>query len=142
MDGNGGSRARAGPALSNEYAARIMQAAVSDAPYRFNGNVINTGLIPNLPDGCCVEVPCLADRQGVQACYVGPLPAQLAALNLSNIVVQELAVRAVLDKDREAASTPARSTRSRAASVRSPRSERCSTNCGSRARPTRYFDVS
>src|SRR4028118_1884830 len=80
-----------------------MQAAVSDAPYRFNGNVINTGLIPNLPDGCCVEVPCLADRQGVQACYVGLLPAQLAALNLSNIVVQELAVRAVLDKDREAA---------------------------------------
>lgn len=90
-------------ALSNEYAARIMQAVVSDKPCRFNGNVLNTGLIPNLPDGCCVEVPCLADAQGVQPCHVGPLPAQLAHLNQSNIAVQELAVRAVLDKDKEAA---------------------------------------
>jgi alpha-galactosidase len=89
--------------MSNEYAARIMQAVVSDAPYRFNGNVMNTGLIPNLPQGCCVEVPCLVDRQGVQPCHVGPLPAQLAALNQTNIMVQELAVRAVLDRDREAA---------------------------------------
>ena len=88
---------------SNEYAAEIMRAVVTDRPYRFNGNVMNTGLIPNLSEGCCVELPCLVDRQGVQPCYVGPLPAQLAALNLSNIVVQELAVRAVLDKDREAA---------------------------------------
>jgi alpha-galactosidase len=89
--------------MSNEYAARIMQAVVSDAPYRFNGNVMNTGLIPNLPQGCCVEVPCLVDRQGVQPCHVGPLPAQLAALNQTNIMVQDLAVRAVLDRDREAA---------------------------------------
>jgi alpha-galactosidase len=88
---------------SNEYAAMIMQAVVSNKPYKFNGNVMNTGLIPNLPDGCCVEVPCLVDRQGVQPCYVGKLPAQLAALNLSNIVVQELAVRAVLDRNRDAA---------------------------------------
>jgi alpha-galactosidase len=64
---------------------------------------MNTGLIPNLGAGCCVEVPCLVDRQGVQPCYVGPLPAQLAALNQSNIAVQELAVRAVLDRDRDAA---------------------------------------
>ena len=88
---------------SNEYAAMIMQAMVTDKPYRFNGNVMNTGMIPNLPDGSCVEVPCLVDAQGVQPCYVGKLPAQLAALNLSNIVVQELAVRAVIDKDRDAA---------------------------------------
>ena len=79
------------------------QAMVTDKPYRFNGNVMNTGMIPNLPDGSCVEVPCLVDAQGVQPCYVGKLPAQLAALNLSNIVVQELAVRAVIDKDRDAA---------------------------------------
>ncbi len=89
--------------MSNEYAARIMQAVVTNNPYRFNGNVMNTGLISNLPDGCCVEVPCLVDRQGVQPCYVGPLPAQLAWLNNSNIAVQELAVRAVLDKDKDAA---------------------------------------
>jgi len=88
---------------SNEYAALIMQAVVTNKPYKFNGNVMNTGLITNLPAGCCVEVPCLVDRQGVQPCYVGNLPSQLAALNLSNIVVQELAVRAVLDRDRAAA---------------------------------------
>ena len=88
---------------SNEYAAEILRAVVTDRPYRFNGNVMNTGLIPNLGAGCCVEVPCLVDRQGVQPCYVGPLPAQLAALNQSNIAVQELAVRAVLDRDRDAA---------------------------------------
>jgi alpha-galactosidase len=88
---------------SNEYAARIMQAVVTDRPYRFNGNVMNTGLIPNLPQGSCVEVPCLVDHQGVQPCYAGPLPVQLAALNQTNIVVQELAVRAALDRDREAA---------------------------------------
>ena len=80
-----------------------MQAVVTNKPYKFNGNVMNTGLIPNLPAGCCVEVPCLVDRHGVQPCYVGNLPSQLAALNLSNIVVQELAVRAVLDRDRDAA---------------------------------------
>lgn len=88
---------------SNEYASRIIQAMITDKPYRFNGNVMNTGMIPNLPAGCCVEVPCLVDHQGVQPCYAGPLPAQLSALNLSNIVVQELAVRAALDRDREAA---------------------------------------
>lgn len=88
---------------SNEYAAEIMRAVVTDQPYRFHGNVMNTGLIPNLAHGCCVEVPCLVDGQGVQPCYVGPLPAQLAWLNQSNIAVQELAVRAVLDRDREAA---------------------------------------
>jgi alpha-galactosidase len=88
---------------SNEYAARIMQAVVTDRPYRFNGNVMNTGLIPNLPQDSCVEVPCLVDSQGVQPCYSGPLPTQLAALNVTNIVVQELAVRAAIDRDRDAA---------------------------------------
>ena len=88
---------------SNEYAAAIMRAQVTDQPYRFNGNVMNTGLISNLPDGCCVETPCLVDSAGIHPCYVGPLPVQLAALNLSHIVVHELAVRAVLDRDRAAA---------------------------------------
>jgi alpha-galactosidase len=71
-------------------------------PYRVNVNVRNTGLITNLPDNCVVEVPCLVDRLGVHPCYVGDLPPQLAALNRSNIAVQELSVQAALDGDRTA----------------------------------------
>ena len=88
---------------SHEFTTGIIEALVTNVPYSFNGNVMNTGLITNLPDGCCVEVPCLVDARGVHPCYVGALPPQLAALNRSNIAVQELAVRAVLDRDREAA---------------------------------------
>ncbi len=89
---------------SEEYAARIIEAVVIDQPYRFNGNVMNDGaLISNLPAESCVEVPCLVDGQGVQPTRVGALPVQLAHLNLTNIAPQELAVRAVLDRDREAA---------------------------------------
>ncbi len=88
---------------SHEYTTGIMEAMVTNKPFRFNGNVMNTGLIPNLPQGCCVEVPCMTDARGVHPCYVGSLPAQLAALNRSNVAVQELAVQAVLERDREAA---------------------------------------
>jgi alpha-galactosidase len=88
---------------SNEYTTGIMEAIVGNQTYRFNGNVMNHGLISNLPDGCCVEVPCLVDGGGVQPCHVGPLPAQLAALNRSNVAVQELAVEAFLTRSREAA---------------------------------------
>ncbi|MBN2323821.1 MAG: alpha-glucosidase/alpha-galactosidase, partial [Spirochaetes bacterium] len=68
-----------------------------------NGNVRNTGLITNLPTGCCVEVPCLVDKNGINPCYVGELPPQLAALNRTNINVQSLIVEAALKRDREAA---------------------------------------
>ncbi len=89
---------------SVEYASKIIEAVVTDSPYRFNGNVMNDGqLIANLPVDCCVEVPCLVDGQGVQPTRVGVLPVQLAHLNLTNIAPQELAVRAVLDRDRDAA---------------------------------------
>jgi alpha-galactosidase len=88
---------------SNEYASGIIEALVTGLSLCFNGNVMNHGLITNLPSGCCVEVPCVVDREGVHACYVGALPPQCAALNRSNIAVQELAVRAALDRDREAA---------------------------------------
>lgn len=88
---------------SHEYAAGIIEAVLADAPYQFNGNVMNTGLIANLPQGCCVEVPCIANAQGVHPCHVGALPTVCAALNRSNVAVQELAVEAVLNKDREAA---------------------------------------
>ena len=88
---------------SNEYASAIIEAVVTGGPYTFNGNVMNHGLISNLPAGCCVEVPCLVDREGIHPCHVGALPPQCAALNWSNIGVQELAVRAVQNKDRQAA---------------------------------------
>jgi alpha-galactosidase len=67
-----------------------------------NGNVPNRGLVDNLPAGCCVEVPCLVNANGVQPTAVGSLPPQLAALNRTAINVQELAVRAALDGDRDA----------------------------------------
>ena len=88
---------------SGEYAAEIIHAMQTGGPFAFNGNVMNAGLIDNLPDGCCVEVPCLTDRTGVHPCHVGTLPPQLAHLNLSNIAPQELAVRAVLERDRRLA---------------------------------------
>ena len=88
---------------SHEYASLIVEARITGTPFAFNGNVMNRGSIPNLPAECCVEVPCLADREGVHPCLVGGLPPQCAALNRSNIAVQELAVRAVLHRDRESA---------------------------------------
>lgn len=85
---------------SKEYASYIMDAIVTGKPTVIAGNVLNKGLITNLPEDCCVEVPCLVDRNGVQPTYVGDLPTQLAALNRTNINVQELTVEAVLTLDR------------------------------------------
>ena len=88
---------------SGEYASHIIRAIETDEPFRFNGNVSNNGIITNLPPDCCVEVPCLTDATGVRPCHVGNLPPQLAALNMSNIAVQRLAVEAVLERSREKA---------------------------------------
>ncbi|HQK91937.1 MAG TPA: alpha-galactosidase [Armatimonadota bacterium] len=88
---------------SGEYASCIIHAIETNTPYRFNGNVPNSGLITNLMEGCCVEVPCLTDGTGVRPCGVGDLPPQLAALNSSNIAVQQLTVEAVLERDLEKA---------------------------------------
>ena len=68
---------------------------------KFCGSIVNTKLIINLPDGCCVEVPCLVNRAGLQPCYVGALPPQCAALCQSNVNMQGLTVRAILDGKRE-----------------------------------------
>jgi alpha-galactosidase len=87
---------------THEYCSYILNALVTNAPVRINASVPNTGLIPNLPAGCCVEVPCLVDNTGVHPCYVGDLPPHLAALNRTNINVQELVVRAALTGDRAA----------------------------------------
>ena len=88
---------------SDEYACRIMEAMESGEPTVINGNVYNEGLIENLPNESCVEVPCLVDEGGLHPMQIGALPPQLAALNMSNIAVQELAVRAVLERSKDAA---------------------------------------
>src|SRR5690606_22817612 len=87
---------------TNEYTSYIIEAMETDVPCRVNVNVANNGLITNLPDGCAVEVPCLVDKLGVHPCFVGDLPPQLAALCRSNIAVQELAVKAAVEGDRDA----------------------------------------
>jgi alpha-galactosidase len=81
---------------THEYGSYIMEAMQTNQPARINGNVPNRGLITNLPEGCCVEVACLVDASGVQPTVVGNLPPQLAALNRTNINVQELIVEAAL----------------------------------------------
>ena len=79
---------------THEYASYIMEAMETGKPYKIGGNVINNGLITNLPRNACVEVPCLVDRSGVTPCYVGDLPEQCAALNRTNINVQLLTIEA------------------------------------------------
>ena len=86
-----------------DRAQAIIDAMESNVPFRFNGNILNRGLITNLPQGCCVEVPCLVDNMGVHPCYVGDLPPQCAALNRGRMAGDELAVRAALELDRKAA---------------------------------------
>ena len=79
---------------SREYASRIMEAIATDVPYMFGGNVQNTGLITNLPKEACVEVPCVANANGITPTFVGDLPLQLAAMNASNIYPQLLTIEA------------------------------------------------
>ena len=87
---------------SHEYGAAIMEAIETNLPARINGNVPNRGLIDGLPQGCCVEVPCLVEGNGIQPTRVEGYPAQLAALNRTNINVQELIVEAALTGKTEA----------------------------------------
>ena len=87
---------------SHEYCISIIDSIVSNAPSRINGNVPNTGLITNLPQGACVEVPILVDNMGLHPCYVGDLPAPLAALNRARLSQDELAVKGALEGDRKA----------------------------------------
>ncbi len=86
---------------SREYASYIMEAIVTNKPYKIGGNVLNHGLIDNLPYDACVEVPCLVDGSGITPCHVGALPTQLAAMNSSNIYAQMLAIEAAKDRDRK-----------------------------------------
>ena len=86
---------------SMEYGAQIIHSLETGAPSVIYGNVANAGLIDNLPPGCCVEVPCLVDKNGVQPTRVGALPPHLAALMQTNINVQALTVEAALTGRRE-----------------------------------------
>ncbi len=84
----------------NEYAAYIFNAIFGDNEmFKFNGNVRNFGLIDNLPEGCCVEVPVLSSKQGLESIHVGTLPDQLAILNNISARCEELAVDACIEGD-------------------------------------------
>ncbi|MDF2596607.1 MAG: melA 3 [Clostridia bacterium] len=87
---------------THEFASYIIKAMETDTPFRVHGNVINTGLITNLPQNACVEVPCLIDRNGINPCYVGGLPEQCAAINRTNINVQLLTIEAASSLKKEA----------------------------------------
>ena len=86
---------------SLEYASHIMEAIYTDKPYKIGGNVLNRGVISNLPYDACVEVTCLVDGRGIQPTYVGELPLQLAAMNSSNIYAQMLTIEAAHTMSRE-----------------------------------------
>lgn len=86
---------------SHEYGSLIIHSMETNQPRVVYGNVPNEGLIDNLLQGCCVEVPCLVDKQGIQPVKVGTLPPQLAALMMTNVNVQSLTVEAALTGKKE-----------------------------------------
>ena len=86
---------------SNEYCSYIIEAMETGKIFKLSGNVRNDNLITNLTQGCCVEVPVYVDRIGLHPTYIGNLPSQCAALCMSNIIPQSLAVEAALTGDFE-----------------------------------------
>ena len=86
---------------SQEYGSLIIHSMETGTPRVVYGNVANQGLIDNLPQGCCVEVPCLVDKNGLQPTKIGMMPPQLVALQQTNINVQSLVVEAALTGKRE-----------------------------------------
>jgi alpha-galactosidase len=86
---------------SGEYGSLIIHSLETGLPRTIYGNVSNQGLIDNLPEGCCVEVPCLVDKNGIQPTHIGSLPSHLAALMQTNINVHALTVEAALTGKRE-----------------------------------------
>jgi len=89
------------PTRSHEYGSLIIHSLETGKPRVIYGNVVNQGIITNLPEGCTVEVPCLVDKNGIQPTLVGDIPPQLAALMQTNINVQALTVEAALTQKRE-----------------------------------------
>lgn len=90
------------PARSIEYGSYVIEALETGRPFKLNGNVRNGGMIRNLPEDCCAEGPIYVDRLGLHKTVVGDLPSQCAALNMTNINVQRLAVEAAMSSDPEA----------------------------------------
>ncbi|MEH7179311.1 alpha-glucosidase/alpha-galactosidase [Neobacillus vireti] len=87
---------------SHEYGSRIIESMETNIPFKFGGNVLNTGgLISNLSRKAVVEVPCVSDRSGITPCYMGELPEQLAALNRTNINTQLLTIEAAVTRKKE-----------------------------------------
>ena len=86
---------------SVEYGSHIIRSMETGQPSVIYGNVINTNIIDNLPNGCCVEVPCLVDKNGIQPTRIGTIPPQLSALMQTNINVQALTVEAIVTGKRE-----------------------------------------
>ena len=85
-----------------EYASYIIDAIVTNKPFKIGGNVLNTGgLIENLPEEACVEVPCMVDVMGIHPCHVGRLPVQLAAMNMTNINVHLITIEAAVTRKKE-----------------------------------------
>ena len=95
------SQAAEKPVKSHEFAAEIMNAITTNQAYTIYGNLPNKGQMPQLPNGAAVEVPCMVDRNGVQPTVVDDVPPQLIALMRTQINVQELVVRALVDEDIE-----------------------------------------
>jgi alpha-galactosidase len=85
----------------HEYASYIMEAMVKNQPYKIGGNVLNRGLITNLPKDACVEVPCLVDGSGINPTVIGDLPVELAAMNMTNINPQLLTIKAAVTGKKE-----------------------------------------
>jgi len=92
---------RCAPISSHEYGSLIIHSLETGVPRVIYGNVANHGLIDNLPQGACVEVPCLVDKNGIQPARIGALPPQLAALMQTNVNVQALTVEAALTGRRD-----------------------------------------
>ncbi|MCL2217257.1 MAG: alpha-glucosidase/alpha-galactosidase [Defluviitaleaceae bacterium] len=86
---------------SEEYASYIMDALITDVPYKIGGNVLNNGIIPNLPPEANVEVPCMVDAYGINPCYIGRLPVQLAAMNMTHVNVHLIAIEAAVTLKKE-----------------------------------------
>ena len=87
---------------TEEYASYIIDAIVTNKPFKIGGNVLNTGgLIENLPQEACVEVPCMVDGMGIHPCRVGRLPVQLAAMNMTNINVHLITIEAAVTRKKE-----------------------------------------
>ena len=74
---------------------------MTGTPIKIGGNVLNNGLIQNLPDEACVEIPCMVDNYGINPCYVGRLPVHLAAMNMTHVNVHLITIEAAVTLKKE-----------------------------------------